>query len=319
MITQALTLRPVRAGFQSLLGRHSVAFMKFSFPKVPGRLFTKYVVLFAAVVCVALLTNGLSEIWFFYQEHKTSLIRIQREQAEAASAKISQFVQEIEAQLGWTTQLPWIETTLQQRRIDSLRLLRQVPAITELAQVDPLGIERLRVSRVDTNVVDTQRDLSTDPRFVEALEHGKYYGPVYFRYASEPYMTLALAGARRDSGVSIAEVNLKFIKDVVSQIKLGEHGQAYVVDTNDRLIAHPDINLVLRGTNVSDLSQVRSARATMAGGSEEPLQVARNLEGRPVLTAYAEIAPLGWLVFVELPRAEAYARLYATIDATGLL
>jgi hypothetical protein len=71
--------------------------MKFPALKFRGRLFTKYVALLAAVVCIALLINGLSEIWFLYQEHKTSLIRIQREQAEAASAKISQFVEEIEA------------------------------------------------------------------------------------------------------------------------------------------------------------------------------------------------------------------------------
>src|SRR6516165_7341706 len=254
-------------------------------PKSHGRLFRKYVALILAVVCLALLANGLSEIWFSYQEHKASLIRIQREQAEAASAKISQFVQEIEAQLGWTTQLPWIEATLEQRRIDSKRLLRQVPAITELAQVDPAGIERLRVSRVETDVVDTHVDLSKDPQFVEAVAHGKYYGQVYFRDASEPYMTLALAGARRDSGVTIAEVNLKFIKDVVAQIKVGEQGQAYLVDAKDHLIAHPDINLVLRGTNISDLPQVQNARAAIAGAAEQPLQVARNLEGTPVLTA----------------------------------
>jgi hypothetical protein len=46
-------------------------------------LFTKYVALFVAVVCVALLSNGIFDVFFYYQEHKTSLIRIQREQAEA--------------------------------------------------------------------------------------------------------------------------------------------------------------------------------------------------------------------------------------------
>ena len=94
---------------------------RFASFRVRGRLFTKYVALFVAVVCVALVTNASFEIWFFYQEHKDSLIRIQREQAEAASAKIEQFVDQIEAQLGWTTQLPWIDSTLQQRRIDSQR------------------------------------------------------------------------------------------------------------------------------------------------------------------------------------------------------
>jgi signal transduction histidine kinase len=291
----------------------------FASPRFRGRLFTKYVALFVAVVCVALITNASFEIWFFYQEHKTSLIRIQREQAEAASTKIGQFVERIESQLGWTTQLPWTANTLEQRRIDCLRLLRQVPAIAELAQLDPRGVERLRVSRQETDVMDSQVDLSQDPKFVEALSNGHYYGPIYFRYQSEPYMTLALAGSRRDSGVSVAEVNLKFIWDVISQIKVGQHGQAYVVDRNGRLIAHPDINLVLRGTDLSGLAQVLAARASIEGTAPEPLQVAQGLENRPVLTAYAEIAPLGWLVFVELPQEEAYARLYATIQRTGLV
>jgi cytochrome c-type biogenesis protein CcmH/NrfG len=80
---------------------------------VGSRLFRKYVALFVAVVCVALLTNGLFEIWFSYQENKQALTRIQREQAEAAAAKIGQFIKDIEGQIGWTTQLPWTATALE--------------------------------------------------------------------------------------------------------------------------------------------------------------------------------------------------------------
>jgi hypothetical protein len=83
------------------------------------------------------------------------------------------------------------------------------------------------------------------------VAHKAYYGPVYFRRESEPYMTLALAGTRRESGVSVAEVSLKLIWEVVSQIKVGERGDAYVVDREGRLIAHPDISLVLRNTDMS--------------------------------------------------------------------
>ena len=54
--------------------------------KTRGGLFRKYIVLFVAVVCVALLSNGLLEIYFSYQELKTSLIRLQRAQADAAAA-----------------------------------------------------------------------------------------------------------------------------------------------------------------------------------------------------------------------------------------
>src|ERR687883_1768548 len=137
--------------------------------KVRRPLFRKYVTLFVAVVSVALLANGALEIWFSYQEHKASLIRIQREQAEAAAAKIGQFVKEIENQLGWTTQLPWSAATVEQRRFDGLRLLRQVPAITELAQIDATGHEQLRVSRLAMDVVGSGADFSKDPKFLQAL------------------------------------------------------------------------------------------------------------------------------------------------------
>src|SRR6266516_493695 len=54
--------------------------------KTRRRLFTKYVALFVAVVCIALVSNGVFDVVFYYQEHKASLIRIQREQAEASGA-----------------------------------------------------------------------------------------------------------------------------------------------------------------------------------------------------------------------------------------
>jgi signal transduction histidine kinase len=287
--------------------------------RIRSRLFTKYVALFVAVVAIALLSNGIFEVFFYYREHKASLIRIQHEQAEAAAAKISQFIKEIESQLGWTTQLPWSQGSIEQRRFDALRLLRQVPAITELAQVDSTGRERLRVSRLAMDVVDSGLDLSKDAKFTEAVAHKVYYGPVYFRRESEPYMTLALAGTRKDAGVSIAEVNLKLIWDVVSQIKVGERGHAYVVGAAGRLIAHPDISLVLRNTDMSKLEQVRAAQAGNAAGSPESLQGTKNIQGQEVLTASAPIAPLGWTMLVELPVEEAYASLYAALQRLAIV
>jgi signal transduction histidine kinase/CheY-like chemotaxis protein len=288
-------------------------------PKTRRRLFSKYVALFVAVVGIALLSNGIFDVLFYYQEHKSSLIRIQREQAEAAAAKISQFVKEIESQLGWTTQLPWSAGSIEQRRFDALRLLRQVPAITELSQLDASGKERLRVSRLAMDVVASGTDFSKEPKFTEAVARKVYYGPVYFRRESEPYMTLAIAGTRRDAGVSIAEVNLKLIWDVVSQIKVGERGHAYVVDAQGRLIAHPDISLVLRNTDMSRLAQVQAARTGTGGSPAETVQEAENIEGRKVLTAHAPVSPLGWLMFVELPAEEAYAPLYEALQRLGFV
>src|SRR5580700_8261180 len=278
---------------------------------VRSRLFVKYVVLLVAVVVLALVANGAFEVWFSYREHKSVLIDTQRLQAQAAADKIEEFITQIDSQVGWTTQLPWTDGTLDQRRFDALRLLRQVPAITELAQIDATGHEQLKVSRLTIDVVGSGIDYSNKPEFKEAVANKVYYGPVYFRRESEPYMTIALAGARRDSGVSVAQVNLKLIWDVVSKIKVGEHGYAYVVDAQGRLIAHPDISLVLRKTDLSRLPQVRAARGEVGAAQVEE---AENIEGHDVLTAHATIAPLGWLVFVELPAQEANAPLYAALE-----
>ena len=284
-----------------------------------SRLFIKYLVLFFAVVSLALIANGVFDVFFSYKEQKASLVRIQREQAEAAAGKIGQFISEIESQVGWTTQLPWSAGTLEQRRFDALRLLRQVPAITELAEIDSTGHEQLRVSRLAMEVVGSGNDVSKKPAFTEAVAHKVYYGPVYFRRESEPYMTLSLAGTRRDTGVSIAQVNLKLIWDVLSKIKFAGHGRAYVVDAAGRLIAHPDISLVLRNTDMGQLAQVQSAQAAAAGKTAEQVQEAVDIEGHKVLTASAPVPPLGWHVFVETPIEEAYAPLYAAIERTALV
>jgi signal transduction histidine kinase len=281
---------------------------------VRSRLFIKYVAILVTVVVLALVANGAFEVWFSYEEQKAALINVQREQASAAADKIEEFITQIESQLGWTTQLPWSDNTLEQRRFDALRLLRQVPAITELAQIDASGHEQLKVSRLTMDVVGSGIDYTGKPEFADAVAHKVYYGPVYFRRESEPYMTLSLAGTRRDTGVSIAQVNLKLIWDVVTKIAVGKHGRAYVVDSGGRLIAHPDISLVLRNTDMSRLAQVKSARA---GSAPDAVQEAEDITGHKVLTAYAPVNPLGWFVFVETPIEEAYAPLYSSIQRTG--
>jgi Cache domain len=325
--------------------------------QVSGPLFWKYVGLFLAVVCAALLSSGLFEIIFSYREHTDALIRIQREQAEGAAEKIGHFIKEIENQMGWTTQLTWTASdmehsglgpgwthwggTLDQRRFDVLRLFRQVPAITELAQLDPTGKEQLRVSRF-LSEGSNHTDYSHDPKFTEAVAKHVYYGPVYVRRQSEPFMTLSLAGTRRDAGVTVVEVGIKLVWDVVSKIKVGEHGQAYVIDADGRLIAHPDISLVLRNTDMTKLAHVQAAllaprnaqefdrarhplppRAQLSrptvGRSTEPVQDGQDIHGHKVLSAYAPVSPLGWLVFVELPAEEAYASLYASIKRSGTI
>ncbi len=104
-------------------------------------------------------------------------------------------------------------------------------------------------------------------------------------------------------------------------MQVGEAGRAYLVDADDRLIAHPDISLVLRKIDLSDLPHVRAARAAaimgvpVAAGQE----LTRDPEGREVLSAHASIASLGWIVFVDLPVNEAFGPVIASLERTAAI
>jgi signal transduction histidine kinase len=265
-------------------------------------LFLKYVVLFVGLVTGVLVINAALDMYFVYQDNRRASIEVQREKAEAAAQKIESFVRAIESQIGWVAQAQWASLPDDQRRFDYVRLLRQVLPITELVQLDRRGREQLRVSRLSMDVVGAGTDRSQEKAFVEAMANKVYFSDVYFRKESEPYLTMAVAHGGK-SGVTVADINLKLILDVISQIKIGKEGYAYVVDRQGRLVAHPDISLVLRGTDMSKLAQVAAALSPQGDGGA-PVD-ATNRAGLPVLSAHAAIPALKWLVFVELPTSEA--------------
>ncbi|MGH8676328.1 MAG: GAF domain-containing protein, partial [Burkholderiales bacterium] len=238
---------------------------------------------------------------------------LQREKAVAAAVRIEQFIRQIEQQLAFAA-LPQLGAEgMEQRRIEFLKLQRLVPAITDTAQIDASGRERLATSLLGMDVVDSGIDRSQDPAFKGAKPKQTWFGPVSFRKETEPYMSIAVRSSE-GGPVTVADVNLKFMWDVVTRIRIGKKGKAYVVDGSGHLVADPDIGLVLRKTDLSKLPQVKFA---LEKGAQDSLAlVAQDLAGGAVLTAYGSIDPLGWKVFVEQPESEVFETLNATIVRT---
>jgi hypothetical protein len=140
-----------------------------------------------------------------------------------------------------------------------------------------------------------------------------YYGPVYLRRQSEPFMTLSFAGARREYGVIVVEVGIKLVWDVIQTMGVGQNGAAYIVDAQDRIIAHSDLMLVVRDGDgrstgriverkFSDAARLHEARIERSGA-----KFARDSTGREILTAHAAVGPgeLGWMLFAEVLVEEA--------------
>lgn len=280
-----------------------------------GSLFRKYLVSFLALVSAALVANSVLDSLFSYREQKRLLVLIQREQADAAGARITQFIREIERQLAWVSELSPRAVPPEERRINAIRLLRMTPAISEIAQLDASGREQLRVSRQMRDSIGSEADYSHTVAFQTAKANGVYYGPIFFFRETEPYMTLGLSG--RDGAVILADVNLRFMWDLVSQIRVGKDGRAFVVDTQGRLVAHPELQLVLKNTDLSHLPQV--AEALSQGPPAADGSIVEDLAGHTVLSAHAPVTPLGWKVFVEQPVNEAYASIYASMGSSALL
>jgi signal transduction histidine kinase len=287
-----------------------------------SQLFWKYLAVLVALVGLTLLLSGLVQILASYRENQQMLIRLQQEKAVTAATRIEQFIREVERQVTAAAQAPPAigPRSPEQRRSDYLRLLRQAPAVTEVSYIDAEGREQDRVSRLAMNVARGGASFADDPRFLVPRSGKVYFSPVYFRNESEPYLTLAVPESGPNAGVTAAEVNLRFIWDVVSRIQIGAAGRAYVADANAQLIAHPDISLVLQKTNLSSLPQVAAATsgATDQTGSQATAS-GRDLRGRQVLSAYETIDSPRWTVFAEQPLEEAFAPLYAWIGRTAFL
>jgi adenylate cyclase len=279
-------------------------------------LFRKYfLVLFLAVVA-PLAANGISEAWFGYRDQRARLEQLLGVEARSAVSRTQNFLDGITGQLGWLVQLPWGEEPDERRRIDALRLLRQVPAIVSLTLVDSTGRERLYVSRIGLNRTESRTDRSGEPAVLGAHAARIWYGEVSYYRGSEPYLTVAIPGNRPSVGIVVAEVNLKLIWDVISAIKVGQTGYAFVLDKPGRLIAHPDISLVLRGADEATLAPFQAARQAV-GPANSGFATSRDAEGNPIAVAAAPIPGPDWTVVVEQPLAEAFGPIYAALWRTG--
>jgi len=281
--------------------------------------FWKYATYFAGLVSTLLVVSGAIGGYFAYRDALTAQERIQRTKAYLAATEIEIFVggveQALQAAVGKFNSTQVVDT--QDLRLELVALLRHHPEISELHWIDSDGKDRLTVSRLTGTAVDTRRDWAADPRFVGARQSSTYVGNVYFHKETEPHVSIATARDPNGSALE-AEVNLKYMWDVVTQPRFMEEGLTYVVDRGGQLISHPDIGLVLRRTDVSALPHVRRA----LDGASRPISTldrARDINGQAVVSIAAPVTGLGWTVFAEQPIDQALQSVYASMTRSAAL
>jgi diguanylate cyclase (GGDEF)-like protein len=281
-------------------------------------LFRKYALIISSLTGGSLLLSGVLNIHDHFEESKHAMISVQREKAEAASARIGEYLLGVEQRIA-ATATPTPGVSALEQRIAEIQHLKGVAAIREIALLDPQGKEVLKVSRRAADVLNSGKDYAA-AEFFRHIQSGRpYRSPVYFRDGGL-YMTEAMIVGPTEAGITVSEIDLEFLLDGITRIKVGESGYAYAVDSSGRLIAHPNIGLVLKDTSFAALPQVQQALESLrltAEGSKA--LTARSYDGEPVLAAFGTIPQFGWLVLVEEPLAEAYRPLYAHALRSGLM
>lgn len=277
------------------------------------RLSVKVATAIIGVAASVLAVAGGMNLYLFAGTQMKATAALHQLQAETAATSILRFVDDLESHLRWLITPSWTGSSEDDRRVDALRTLRALPPVSTLRLLDPQGWEQLRVSRLGPDIVGSAADLSHTESYAVARQRGRHVGTIYFQDGSEPYVTIHVGGTSDRQGSVVADVNLKLIWDIVAAIRIGETGRAFLIDSQGRLISHPDISLVLRRTDVSSLQHVRAALEKSSSSDGKPLVAGRDLNGRDILSAHAFLPSLGWNVITELPRAEAMAPVHASI------
>ncbi len=291
---------------------------------IRGRLVRKYAAYFAAVVTLGVLASGLVSLAFSYRDTRVLVDDLHREKARAAATVIDQHVRTIESHLRAALLAPAIgppASSFDEQHQELIKLLRVNSAVGEAAWINAEGLERVRLSRIAPDLLDGSRDRSADPLIVAARTRKTAFGTVYFRQQTEPFLSVAIAGDTPESGVVVAEINLKFVWDFVATMRVGNSGYAYIVDGQGRLISHPDISLVLKQTDLSALPQVRARLFKGESDRDHVLIADSAADGntRKSLAAWMPVPAPGWFVYVEQPVAEAFAPLYAAVARTAFV
>ncbi len=286
------------------------------------RLIWRYTVVVVALVATGIVSVGVIEAYFSYQDSQRAITSAEADKASTAALSIQQFIEGILADLQKLS--PPLDASDADTRLESFRnLLTAQRDISQLSYLDASGRECLVHYSLDVDKIDQRTcgaDLSTSDEFILARASGRFFGPVVFdEHDARPHMPVAVREAAPGEGVVVADVDLRSVLEAIDRAKVGTSGQAYAVDLTGVLIAHPDPNLVLRHSDFRSLPQVQAA---VIGGFGSPAKVitnGRDWDGRAVLSAYHAVDPVGWFVFVEEPLSEAFAPIEAAVWRTGAL
>ncbi len=274
---------------------------------------------FLSLSVFVLLISSCIELYFDYKSSEKYISFQQQFLAQKAADSVKSYIQKkIEILQTAVSTGNLASASPYDQKLVMNKLLGLEPAFRQLILLDKYGNETQRVSRISVHSLRNKKELSyqdeipTDPNPLNTRISSVYIDSFSF----EPLIKISVPVTDIQAsfkGIFIAEVNLKFMWELVGSIKIGEKGTAYVVDKKGNLIAFGDISRVLKGENLKHLKEVADFINSADPVHKFHTETVNGITGEKVVANYAPLLKPDWAVVVELPAVEAYRDVIDTL------
>ncbi len=220
----------------------------------------RLVILCITLSILPLLLLGGVMAWQSFVVHQEQAQKFQREVSKRSEQQIVLTMHDLEDDMRVMTKTTSLITTDLDTKYKILSKLRMYKGlyhqdiINEIALLGSTGEELVRISNKAVYAPDDLKTRSGSDEFAfPVAERETYYSPVYFEEESgNPLMKVSIplihAVTGKVEAVLSSEINIKFIWEVIASMRIGESGFAFIIDRSNRVIAHKDPSVVLRGT-----------------------------------------------------------------------
>ena len=279
-------------------------------PRAALSLTTTLAIAFFTLSAVVLLISSGLQIVSNVQTQREAISNKQQLIAQEASRTVSNFIQEKFSVLATTVDLvDLIRAPAEEQKQILDSLLGSQPAFRQLVVLNAQNQEVAHGSRISLVAAGGLSGQLKGDILGQVKQGKRYISSVYFDpNSSEPLVLIAVPvrTALGDfQGALVAEVNLKFMWDLVDQIKVGETGYAYVVDKQGKLIAFSDAARVLKGEDISHVPAVSAFIQHPASARTTEVSIYPGITGETTMGTYIPLETPDWAVVTELPTEEA--------------
>lgn len=274
-------------------------------PHRPG-LRTRLLFFFTLSLMIPILAAGTIVLLTMHRARRESLFREQRELSRRIADRAAAHVESTRRGLSaLTAQRRFADAQPGQQSAALRDLLETYPDLMEAVLYDATGRGLTRASRRNGRVTwgKDASDRSRREEFQQAAAGRAYVGPVFFTARDRvPQMFLSVpVGGRR--GVLLARLGLGNLWDQVAEAS-NLNSRVFVVDTEGRLLAHPNRERVLNHENWGERALVRPF---VKGAGHENALLDVGAGANRSLAVFHRVRGLPWAVFAEMPYRPAFA------------